>query len=218
MECEAKIFLSNCNCVLYYMPRLHDDITICGRSNDACVNDVNRELRSKTNSSFVCECLPGCFALAYDTEMSLSPLLGRSPLLQSRKLVASNTAMVHIYYKDQSTRSQKKEGEFCGRLLLSRSVNFSFFSELIGFTEFLSNTGGLLGLFMGFSVISISELFYFMTIRPYCNYLRISDKRRHKFKRLFRKVQKLRFKKKSDEAANALVLRTVDNVVLPYVE
>lgn len=122
MECEAKIFLNNCNCVLYYMPRFHDDITICGRSDNHCVNTVVRELQSKTNSSFVCECLPGCFALAYDTEMSLSPLLKQSPLLQRKKLISSNTAMVHIYYKDQSFRAQKKD-------------------ELVGFTEFLSMFG-----------------------------------------------------------------------------
>lgn len=40
--------------------------------------------------------------------------------------------------------------------------------ELIGFTEFLSNTGGLLGLFMGFSVLSVVEILYFITLRPYC--------------------------------------------------
>lgn len=118
MECEAKIFLSNCNCILYYMPRFHEDITICGRSDSGCVSQVNRELRLKTNSSFICECLPGCYGIAYETEISLSPLLERSPLLEQNKLVASNTAMLHIYYKEQSVRSQRKE-------------------ELIGFTEFL---------------------------------------------------------------------------------
>lgn len=100
------------------MPRFHDDITICGRSDDGCVNEVTRALESKTNKSFVCECLPGCYAINYDTEISLTPLLARSPLLQQRGLDPSNTAIAHIYYKDFSVRSQKKE-------------------ELIGFTEFL---------------------------------------------------------------------------------
>lgn len=61
--------------------------------------------------------------------------------------------------------------------------------ELIGFTEFLcniiqfflqqifvtlinlflkANTGGLLGLFMGFSVVSSVEILYFISIRLYC--------------------------------------------------
>lgn len=57
---------------------------------------------------------------------------------------------MHIYYEQNFFRSNSKE-------------------ELIGFTEFLSNTGGLLGLFMGFSVVSLIEIIYFLTFRPYCN-------------------------------------------------
>lgn len=91
------------------MPRADDDITICGRIDSACVNEVTRELRLKANSSYSCECLPGCFAVSYETEISLTPLLGRSPMLQKKGLVASNTALAHIYYKDPSVRSQRKE-------------------------------------------------------------------------------------------------------------
>lgn len=76
---------------------------------------------------------------------------------------------MHIYYEESFFRSFTKE-------------------ELIGFTEFLckydnvpalhsslivlnftpANTGGLLGLFMGFSVVSIIEILYFISLRPYC--------------------------------------------------
>lgn len=38
-------------------------------------------------------------------------------------------------------------------------------SELYGITDFLANVGGLLGLFMGISVISFTEIIYFCTIR-----------------------------------------------------
>lgn len=38
-------------------------------------------------------------------------------------------------------------------------------SELYGTTDFLANIGGLLGLFMGISVISFTEIIYFCTIR-----------------------------------------------------
>lgn len=31
-----------------------------------------------------------------------------------------------------------------------------------------ANTGGLLGLFMGFSVLSLIEILYFTTLRPFC--------------------------------------------------
>jgi acid-sensing ion channel, other len=39
---------------------------------------------------------------------------------------------------------------------------------LYGKTEFLANIGGLLGLFLGFSIMSILELVYFITIRVCC--------------------------------------------------
>lgn len=41
-------------------------------------------------------------------------------------------------------------------------------SEMYGVTDFLANCGGLLGLFMGFSFLSLVEIFYFMTLRIWC--------------------------------------------------
>lgn len=78
--------------------------------------------------------------------------------------------MVHIYYEESFFRSYTKE-------------------ELIGFTEFLckiqfkckrkdlkiifsASTGGLLGLFMGFSMVSLIEIIYFLSLRPYCSHRR----------------------------------------------
>lgn len=40
-------------------------------------------------------------------------------------------------------------------------------SELYGLTDFLANCGGLLGLCMGMSMLSVVELFYFSCIRPF---------------------------------------------------
>lgn len=138
MECQAKIFLRFCGCIRYFLPRFYDDIIICGRSDDECVKDVTDKIQTRPNSSFSCKCLPGCFEISYDAEVSMAPLLQNAPILQKRELSEPNVSIVHIFYKNNYFRSQKKE-------------------ELIGFTEFLSNTGGLLGLFMGFSVFSIVE-------------------------------------------------------------
>lgn len=41
-------------------------------------------------------------------------------------------------------------------------------SELYGPTDFLANCGGLLGLFMGVSLLSIVEIMYYLTIRLCC--------------------------------------------------
>lgn len=36
----------------------------------------------------------------------------------------------------------------------------------------LAQTGGILGLFLGFSVISLVEILYFLTLRPMTSYFR----------------------------------------------
>lgn len=45
----------------------------------------------------------------------------------------------------------------------------------------LANTGGLLSLFMGFSVVSVSEIFYFIALRPYCRRFINRDNLKMKF-------------------------------------
>lgn len=55
-------------------------------------------------------------------------------------------------------------------------------SELYGLTDFMANCGGLLGLFMGVSVLSIVEVIYYFTLRLGCT-LRIRRSRRRKSER-----------------------------------
>lgn len=76
---------------------------------------------------------------------------------------------MHIYYEQNFVRSNSKE-------------------ELIGFTEFLSNTGGLLGLFLGFSVVSLIEIIYFLTFRPYCAQKKQNDNKNRNHRRQRAKV------------------------------
>lgn len=42
-------------------------------------------------------------------------------------------------------------------------------SELYGRTDFIANCGGLLGLFMGVSLLSIVEIIYHVTLRMCCD-------------------------------------------------
>lgn len=41
-------------------------------------------------------------------------------------------------------------------------------SESFSKTDLVANCGGILGLFMGFSLISMAELLYYCTVRPFC--------------------------------------------------
>ncbi|RZC39717.1 ASC domain containing protein [Asbolus verrucosus] len=64
----------------------------------------------------------------------------------------------------------------CGKHLTGVSIYFKHSEfiaterkELFGLTEFWANCGGLLGLFTGFSFMSVMEIIYFLSIRLICN-------------------------------------------------
>lgn len=54
-------------------------------------------------------------------------------------------------------------------------------SELYGLTDFLGACGGLLGLFLGMSVLSIIEVIYYFTLRLGCS-LRLRRHRKRKMR------------------------------------
>lgn len=80
-----------------------------------------------------------------------------------------------------------------------------------------ANIGGLLGLFMGFSVFSIIEILYFLSIRPYCRYLRDSEKRRQAIKNLTQRFQNFRSKRKISTSRSNDSSNMVENAVFPHI-
>ncbi|XP_031639663.1 pickpocket protein 28-like [Contarinia nasturtii] len=145
-ECETKLLLKHCKCVMYYQPRANPNISICGSADMGCIKNVDQAIEARENTSFDCSyCKNGCSAIIYGSTYSTAKIFDGEPYLRKKHLDPKNTAIVHIYYPRSSFRSQRLE-------------------EYVGFTDFLSNMGGLLGLFMGFSVISVFEIFYFISI------------------------------------------------------
>lgn len=84
--------------------------------------------------------------------------------------------------------------EFWTKLKIEIAFFHVFFSVLYVF--FSARTGGLLSLFMGFSLISIVEIVYFLTIRPYCNFKRKNEEKyrpnNNRWKRMFQRFQKIK--------------------------
>lgn len=99
------------------MPRL-ENITICGRKDAECVNNVKEELQLGLNDSFKCDCFYGCDAIKFDMGFSATPIYGKSPIIRRNGLNVENTSILHVYYQRGYYRGSDKE-------------------ELIGFTEFL---------------------------------------------------------------------------------
>lgn len=100
------------------MPRPHRNVTICGRSDAACIGAVKKEIRSARNDSFRCDCLYACHAIKYEMSLSATPIFNRAPILRNSGVDAQNAAILHIYYQSSYYRSHKKE-------------------QLVGLTEFL---------------------------------------------------------------------------------
>ncbi|XP_055915485.1 pickpocket protein 28 [Eupeodes corollae] len=155
LECEAHIIYKRCGCILYYLPKIDPDTKICGPKDNQCSKSVQSEIQS-TSGNYSCDsCLPACFELSYN------------PTVTSTKMVdgdfetnddyptelwtdMEDVTIIHVYYLSNVFRSTTK-------------------GEIFGFTEFLSNIGGLLGLFMGFSFFSVIEILYFIVLRPNCD-------------------------------------------------
>ncbi|XP_074108181.1 pickpocket protein 28 [Cotesia typhae] len=165
LECEANFTQQICNCVQYYMPK-SANTQICGKKDDQCANDARKLMEKKLYDDEAvadklnvteipsCNCWPGCFEINYEFTMSHSILTSAihvddTYIKNSKKYFKENMAVVHLFFVNSQFPKYVK-------------------SELFGFIEFLSNTGGLLGLFMGFSFLSVVEIFYFITLRLWC--------------------------------------------------
>lgn len=138
------------------------DTPVCGQASYECVNkaedtlltdEINEGLASSTDSQrgvTECNCLPACTSITYDAEISQARF-NWEDLFKAYKnpideFPGIQFARLSIFFKE-------------AQFITSRR------SELYGPTDFMANCGGLLGLFMGVSLLSIVELVYFCTFR-----------------------------------------------------
>lgn len=61
MECKSKMFVRYCGCILYYLPKLNDNTSICTGGDNECIKYVSLEIEIQLDKDFVCNCLPACF-------------------------------------------------------------------------------------------------------------------------------------------------------------
>ncbi|XP_074027635.1 pickpocket protein 28-like [Leptinotarsa decemlineata] len=180
LECLTNYTLNYCGCVNFYMPR--DNTTqICGTGKLECMafaeenyelGDLQKKIMTPKKRRFFerifgrsfqdrslsdCDCMPLCSDLSYNVHISQNPY-DRMQLLRA---LASNASVE--YPEDKYY--------FSKLIVFFKSAQFitSQRHELYGPTDFLANFGGLLGLFTGFSILSLMEAIYFLTVRLFCN-------------------------------------------------
>ncbi|XP_058117490.1 pickpocket protein 28-like [Anopheles ziemanni] len=160
LECLSNYTLQKCGCAKFSMPR-DDNTKVCGASQIQCYNEAEddmllEDVKYLVDKSFdfraKCNCLPACTSVQYDAEISQAALDWKSLIEAYGDSLdedeGAEFSRLSIYFKEAQFITSKR-------------------SELYGLTDFLANCGGLLGLFMGVSLLSLAEMFYFCTIRPF---------------------------------------------------
>ncbi|XP_055305980.1 pickpocket protein 28-like [Sitodiplosis mosellana] len=156
IECLSNFTRSLCECVKFSMPR-DIDTKICGASKISCYEEANYNFYTEdigdSSKSYrdECNCLPACVSIEYDAEVDRNKY--DLEILQ-QNLGTSNMEVrpsrVSIFFRDHQVEKKQRK-------------------ELYSRTDFLAVCGGLLGLFLGVSVLSVIEFIYFFTLRLFLN-------------------------------------------------
>ncbi|XP_039453729.1 pickpocket protein 28-like [Culex pipiens pallens] len=163
LECFANLTLARCGCVKFSMPR-SAGTRVCRTAEIRCVigahrhmlaiNAANR-LKSTVPTSF-CNCMSACSSIQYQSEITQSTYdymesidLRIRPLFGNHSNFTTSIRMskVSIHFKEAEFLSMRR-------------------GELFGLTDFIANCGGVLGLCLGVSFVSLVELLYYCVARP----------------------------------------------------
>ncbi|XP_038222386.1 pickpocket protein 28-like [Zerene cesonia] len=184
MECLTNFTFARCGCVHFGMPH-GPDMSVCNAGSVACIKNAQMELVTveiksglerdeNTNDTLGdarkvaarCKCLPACTSIEYEAETSQADYDWKAIYRAYHLPIDEESndllyARVMIFFKE-------------AQFITSRR------SELYGQTDFLANCGGLLGLFMGFSILSVAEILYFLSLRLCCVVWRKQHSKREK--------------------------------------
>ncbi|KAJ6645324.1 F-box-like/WD repeat-containing protein ebi [Pseudolycoriella hygida] len=146
-ECFANYTLAQCECVHFSMPR-KNSTRICTAKERFCLYEASLSFKTQLHVRN-CNCLPDCTSINYNVEISQAASEDYYKYIITEKPLAY-TQMYLTF----------KENKFLSLNRMETSTMSHFFSEI----------GGLLGLFMGLSMISIIEFVYFCTLRLGCTF------------------------------------------------
>ncbi|KAI8442241.1 hypothetical protein MSG28_005814 [Choristoneura fumiferana] len=169
MECEARNMLALCKCVLYYMPTQ--------------LNNVQILLHNPTETPNIAN-LGDIYGPGIETRVAIQTRISDAqPALKSidieKRLCLFSSEKELVFYRTYTLRNCEMECEARNMLALCKCVLYYMpknkTTRVCGKADakcyinmkLLSN-GGLLGLCMGFSMMSVVELIYYVTLRALC--------------------------------------------------
>ncbi|XP_016976847.1 pickpocket protein 11 [Drosophila rhopaloa] len=150
-ECRTKKMLKLCGCVPPNYPR-QESWSICDLKQMQCVINFDHDEIIKGEQKN-CECLPPCEFNRYEFQGDIR-LLKRIYNNMSNKSnpKRTNKVRLRVYYDSPIAEEQVLD-------------------EYENWLTFMGTFGGITGLFMGCSFVSVFELIFFSCVRPTCNWL-----------------------------------------------
>lgn len=146
MECLASRAIEECGCVPYYFVT-DGNTPVCSINETKCVRYWefwNIQRDERFGTEILCNCLPSCDSVKYNIEVIPKKLSN----------VSSNEIVIRFKFKDSEYTPLRRYQQFT-------------------FIDFVSQSGGILGLFAGVSLLTVVELFYLLFIRGISNVMRI---------------------------------------------
>ncbi|CAL8093922.1 unnamed protein product [Orchesella dallaii] len=149
-ECIANDTIAKCGCKRYYMPRNASE-QLCGPQKFECAEEVKFN-KTKNGIRNTCNmCLPSCTEIYYEmqsTSAFMKNTIWKYGNGSGDQWEQENLSIVHVYVSQDSFYAKVRK-------------------ELYGPTDLFANTGGLMGLCLGFSGLSLMEVIYFLTLRAW---------------------------------------------------
>ncbi|KAG5683738.1 hypothetical protein PVAND_013003 [Polypedilum vanderplanki] len=144
-ECMANYTFNVCGCMKFSMPRT-DDVPICDVDKINCYSEAMMDWPRNAKYETPCGCLPTCNSIKYSVHFQKDAVLGEFLQLHPTggELRSSNGTFSFLYMRTKSHAVDEYETFVAYRL-----------------QNFIADLGGLLGLFLGCSILSLIELIFF---------------------------------------------------------
>ncbi|PSN34457.1 hypothetical protein C0J52_20177, partial [Blattella germanica] len=138
-----------------------ENIPVCNLWKLECTRTASDLFAADDSGMEQCNCLPTCSEIKYDIETS-----------QATLKVAETFKSLSKFPQFHPEEVEVPEGMFAAVTFFYKDNQFvtSRRTELYGAIDFLASCGGLLGLYLGFSLLSLVEIFYFFVMRLYSNF------------------------------------------------
>lgn len=154
LDCWAQALLRQCSCVPYYYP-VPDELPVCELDAYPCIEQI---LAPDSNTTCL-HCEEKCDKIAFRNEISS----GFYP-----NLVQEYPEALYKRYSftKEDLNSYAQTNLVKLNVFMKSAAGTSYImDQRVTWSDFVSSTGGVLGLGFGFSLISIIEVFYFSLIR-----------------------------------------------------